>query len=74
MQAVALTAVNEGWLDGMPLDDVRQVVERLAARARMELPDLMAELDAGRLPSGEWSPQLAGLIPPVQSGEAASAP
>jgi F-type H+-transporting ATPase subunit alpha len=61
-QVITLTAVNEGWLDSLEPRQARPVVEALLARARAELPELIATLDAGALPADEWRASLAALV------------
>jgi F-type H+/Na+-transporting ATPase subunit alpha len=60
-QAVALAALAGGWLDGVPRDEVRSATAALVSRARAQAPTLVAALDAGRLPEGEWRAALAAV-------------
>jgi len=53
-QVIAVLAVSEGWLDGLAPEDAPALVENLAARARSERPDLVAQLEQGALPGEGW--------------------
>jgi F-type H+-transporting ATPase subunit alpha len=60
-QVIALQALAAGWLDGVLPAAARAAVEALVARARAQLPELVAALDAGVAPEGEWQAALGKL-------------
>jgi proton translocating ATP synthase F1 alpha subunit len=68
-QVATLTAVNQGWLDAMPVEEVRPAVRRWLEHARREQPALLTALDAGRLPEGKWHRALSRLLPSEQPPE-----
>ena len=61
-QVITLLAAAEGWLDRVPPAAVPAAAARLLARARARLPDVVATLDAGRLPAGDWQAGVRGLV------------
>ena len=60
-QVIALIALDAGWLDGVPLAEVRVAVSALVARAQATLPELVSALGAGILPAGAWRDALAAI-------------
>ncbi|HXY36506.1 MAG TPA: F0F1 ATP synthase subunit alpha [Planctomycetaceae bacterium] len=66
-QVIALTAAGEGWLDEFPPRRAALVVEALVGMARGDQPDLFAELDSGKLPSGDWKAQIHSLLPRAEA-------
>ncbi len=56
-QVLTLTAVHEGWLKDVTLDNARRRIANILATARREIPNIIADLDAGKLPDG-WQEQL----------------
>jgi F-type H+-transporting ATPase subunit alpha len=60
-QAIALMAVNEGWLDGLTLTHIRPFVAELVGRARRELHEVMASLTRGDVPGEHGVASLAAL-------------
>ena len=66
-QVIALTAAGEGWLDQFSPRRAAVVVDILVGTARGEQPDLFAELDAGKLPSGDWKAKLRSLVPRAEA-------
>jgi F-type H+-transporting ATPase subunit alpha len=61
-QVLAVFAVSEGWLDGLPPEQAPRFVESLVARVRSELPLVAASLDRGELPDGEWRETVHDLV------------
>jgi F-type H+-transporting ATPase subunit alpha len=60
-QVMALLALGEGWLDGVPADDAPRAATRLLERAREHLPAVVAALEDGRVPDGDWRASLREL-------------
>jgi F-type H+-transporting ATPase subunit alpha len=60
-QVIALLALSEGWLDGVPPDRAPRAAARLLERAREHLPAFVATLDDRRLPEGDWQASLREL-------------
>ena len=60
-QTVALTAVSEDWLQGVPPKRARPFVNELCATARAELKDLVQQLSTGELLDENWHAPLAEL-------------
>lgn len=60
-QVVVLTAVGESWLDDVKPADARRVVDTLLALVRQTHPELIARLDTGQIPEGEWRDRIAVL-------------
>jgi hypothetical protein len=59
---VALAAVSERWLQDLHLWQAVPMVEALLALLRREAPTLMATLDTGEVPEGDWKATVAALI------------
>jgi F-type H+-transporting ATPase subunit alpha len=53
-QVLAVLAVSEGWLDGLPPEKAPRFVENLAARVRSEEPLVASRLQRGELPDDGW--------------------
>ena len=60
-QVLALLAVSEGWLDGVPPERVARFVENLVARLRSEEPLVASRLEQGELPEDGWVERLHAL-------------
>jgi F-type H+-transporting ATPase subunit alpha len=60
-QVIALLALDEGWLDAVKADDAPGAVVSLVERAREHLPDVVAALEAGGVPAGDWQSRLREL-------------
>lgn len=60
-QFLMLSAVTAGWLDAVELAQVQALLSTLVFRARSELTDLVATLDAGQMPADGWKDRLAEL-------------
>jgi hypothetical protein len=73
-QAIALMAVNEGWLDGLTLKQIRPFVEALVARARREIKGVMEQLTSGDLPGEDGLASLAKLASQLRSRQLESNP
>jgi F-type H+-transporting ATPase subunit alpha len=71
-QVLAVLAVSEGWLDGLPSEQAPRVVEKLVARVRSEAPDVASWLERGALPDDGWLETIralaAGLLPASEGG------
>jgi F0F1-type ATP synthase alpha subunit len=65
-QVVALTALNEDWLQGVGLGRVRQFLDELTASARREQKQLVARLDTGEIPDFDWRGPLAELATEIR--------
>jgi F-type H+-transporting ATPase subunit alpha len=63
-QVIALLALSEGWLDPVPPAEAQRAVARLLERAREHLPAVVATLEHGRVPDGEWQESLKRLVGP----------
>lgn len=62
-QIVALTAVNEGWVDALSPSDARNLIWSVATRLRAEVPDLGAGLDTdAEAEGGSWKERLHQLV------------
>ena len=57
-QVLALTAVGEGWLDGVAPAEAPRAVWNAAARLRLERADDAAAIDGGAAPPGDWGPSM----------------
>jgi F-type H+-transporting ATPase subunit alpha len=73
-QAIALMAVNEGWLDGLTLKQIRPFVEALVVRARREIKGVMEQLTSGDLPGEDGLASLAKLASQLRSRQLESNP
>jgi F-type H+-transporting ATPase subunit alpha len=60
-QVLAVFAVVEGWLDGIPTDRAPHFVDSLLARVRSEDPAVFAALDRGELPEEGWLDRVGRL-------------
>lgn len=65
-QVIALTAVNENWLDGLAIKQARPFVEALVRLVRQELKPLVAQLTTGELLAEGWHSAIAELVPRVR--------
>jgi len=63
-QILALTAVSEGWLDGLTPAAARSRVWSAAARFRLEHAETVAALEAGQPLSDAWRAQMRACIEP----------
>jgi F-type H+-transporting ATPase subunit alpha len=61
-QVLAVFAVFEGWLDGVPQDEAPARVTSLVARVRAEAPGLASALDRGELPEAGWLDRIHRLV------------
>lgn len=61
-QVIVLTAASERWVADLPPGQAVSAAEMLFQVAREKTPELVAELDEGRLPDGEWKETLKGLL------------
>jgi F-type H+-transporting ATPase subunit alpha len=62
-QLLALTAVIEGWLDGVPPARAAERVWATSERMRGELPEFVAVLDRGEAPADDgWRERLRALL------------
>jgi F-type H+/Na+-transporting ATPase subunit alpha len=53
-QAVALTAVTNGWLDEVPPESARTTLSRAAERMRADAGAMMTAMEKGTVPDGDW--------------------
>jgi len=60
-QTVALTAVSEDWLVGVPTKQARRFIDELCRIARLEMKDLVDRLSTGDLLDDNWRTPLAEL-------------
>jgi F-type H+-transporting ATPase subunit alpha len=60
-QTVALTAVSEDWLEGVPTKQARPFIEELCRTARLEVKDLVDRLSTGELLEDDWQAPLAEI-------------
>jgi F-type H+-transporting ATPase subunit alpha len=60
-QIFALTAVGEGWLDGLPAERARALVWSTDGRLRAEFPELAAAVDAQAELPADWKEQLGAF-------------
>lgn len=67
-QIFALTAVSEGWLDGLAPGEAREALEAASQRTALELPDVASALDADRPPPADWKERLRRLLPEGSEG------
>jgi hypothetical protein len=72
-QVITVLAVSEGWLDGLPPEKAPALVGELVARARSELPEIVARLERGVLPEDGWLDALRGLCDGMRGSERESA-
>ncbi len=56
-QVMMLTAVHEGWFKDVSPENARQWIADVLETARREIPAVIADLDAGKLPDG-WQERL----------------
>jgi F-type H+-transporting ATPase subunit alpha len=61
-QVVALAAVSERWLQDLHLWQAVPMVDALLALLCREAPTLIATLDTGEVPEGDWKATIATLI------------
>lgn len=61
-EVVSLTAVMQGWLEGIDPATLRAHLQSAMSRARPALPDLFSALDAGTLVSGDWQSAVRALM------------
>jgi F-type H+-transporting ATPase subunit alpha len=73
-QVLAVFAVSEGWLDGLPPEQAPGFVEKLTARVRSELPLVAASLDRGEVPDGEWRERIHELVSGLRAAGAEQQP
>jgi len=77
-QVLAVSAVSEGWLDGISPASAPRFVESLVARARSEEPELSERLERGEAPEQGWLEAVGALAGTLRgaaqaaSGEARS--
>jgi F-type H+-transporting ATPase subunit alpha len=62
-QVVALAAVTEHWLQDLHPRQALPLVEVLLALLRRAAPELLATLDAGEVPQGDWKAAVTALVP-----------
>jgi F-type H+-transporting ATPase subunit alpha len=60
-QVLAVLAVSEGWLDGLPPEKAPRRIEALAARVRSEEPLVASQLERGELPEDGWLERIRTL-------------
>jgi len=60
-QTVALTAVDQDWLAGVPIKRIRPFVDEVCRTARLEMKDLVAQLSSGELLSDDWQTPVGEL-------------
>jgi F-type H+-transporting ATPase subunit alpha len=60
-QVLAVLAVSEGWLDGVPAEKAPHFVENLSARLRSEEPLVASRLERGELPEDDWLERVSAL-------------
>ena len=60
-QVIALLAVSEGWLDGLPPEKAPRFVENLVARVRSEEPLVTSKLERGELRDDDWLERIQAL-------------
>ncbi|MEX1365556.1 MAG: F0F1 ATP synthase subunit alpha [Nannocystaceae bacterium] len=61
-QLLALTAVAEGWLDGLTPAAARTLLWNAAEAARVEVPALVAQLDEAQPLPAEWAQPLHAIL------------
>ncbi len=61
-QALALIAVSDGWLDGLPPEKAAALLWRAADRARAEVAEVMEALEAGNIPADGYRELLRGVV------------
>ena len=66
-QVLTLTAINEGWLDDLEPALAPKVVAAALTRARAEIAGVVAGLDGGGIPEGDWVASFRRLIGEAQS-------
>ena len=66
-QIVALTAVDAGWLHGIPQKRVRPFVAELVTVARQELESIARTIADGGEPSRDWRDRLSELAITIRS-------
>ena len=71
-QVLAVLAVSEGWLDGLPSEKAPRFVENLVARLRSEEPLVASRLERGELPEEGWLEKVhalaVNLLPTSEEG------
>ncbi len=73
-QAIALTAVSEGWLNDLKPWQAVMATEALIEVARREMPEVTAMLDRGEVRDEDWKPALQLLVAEARSRVPAQAP
>jgi len=73
-QVLAVLAVSEGWLDGLPPDEAPAFVESLAARVRSEQPERIARLEQGTPPEQGWLDEMGKLCAAMRGAAPEPAP
>jgi F-type H+-transporting ATPase subunit alpha len=61
-QVVVLTAASEHWVADLPPAQAVTAVENLVQVAREKQPEIVAALDRGELPDGEWKKPIKELL------------
>jgi len=61
-QILALTAVGQGWLDGLPPADAGRFMWTAAESAREDLADLVHACEGGQEPPGNWRERARALV------------
>jgi F-type H+-transporting ATPase subunit alpha len=67
-QVFALTAVAEGWVDGLAPAEARDALASAAARLGAEIPEVAEALDADRPPPSDWKERLRKVLREVLEG------
>ena len=62
-QVIALSAVNENWLQGISPEQAATFVSHLIQQVRDGLPELAAQIAAGQIPAENWH---ASVVPFVE--------
>ncbi|KAA5546238.1 F0F1 ATP synthase subunit alpha [Roseiconus nitratireducens] len=66
-QVIWLTAAAENWLEGLDPEQATAVAQRLMELARSQAGDVVAALNAGTDPEGDWKTTLADLAGQARS-------
>jgi F-type H+-transporting ATPase subunit alpha len=61
-QVLALTAVGEGWLDGVAPHDAPRLFWAAAARARGDIGEVVRALDSGAEPAEGWKERVEAAV------------
>ena len=62
-QVIQLTSISEDWFNDLTPRQTVYAARALVDLARESLPDLIATLDRGEIPSEDWLQKIAGLVP-----------